>query len=115
MCVCVYTCNSCFALIPLYVLSLPLSFPPSFPPSLPPSFPPSFLSPSLLPSLPPSSLPPHRLNEVRQEFDEFLQESRELEGELTVQLEQAETSNKDLLSRVQNLEDENETFKVSIS
>ena len=49
---------------------------------------------------------------MRGEFDDFQESSRELEAELEAQLEQAESVNKDLLSRVQRLEDENESVKV---
>lgn len=54
----------------------------------------------------------HSLEEVRGEFDDFQESSRELEAELEAQLEQAETTNKDLLSRIQRLEEENESVKV---
>lgn len=53
------------------------------------------------------------LEEVRAEFDDFQESSRELEAELEAQLEQAESVNKDLLSRVQRVEEENESIKVS--
>lgn len=53
------------------------------------------------------------LEEVRGEFDDFQESSRELEAELEAQLEQAEAVNKDLLSRVQRVEEENESVKVS--
>ena len=49
---------------------------------------------------------------MRAEFDDFQESSRDLEAELEAQLEQAERTNKDLLSRVQRLEDENESYKV---
>ena len=52
------------------------------------------------------------LVEVRGEFDDFQESSRELEAELEAQLEQEESTNKDLRSHVQRLEDENESFKV---
>ncbi len=52
------------------------------------------------------------LEEVRGEFDDFQESSRELEAELEAQLEQAESTNKDLLSRIQRLEEENESVKV---
>lgn len=54
------------------------------------------------------------LEEVRGEFDDFQESSRELEAELEAQLEQAEAANKDLLSRVNRLEEENESVKVSL-
>ena len=53
------------------------------------------------------------LEEVRGEFDDFQESSRELEAELEAQLEQAESTNKDLLSRIQRVEEDNETLKVS--
>lgn len=52
------------------------------------------------------------LDEVRGEYDDFQESSRELEAELEAQLEQAESVNKDLLSRVQRLDEENESIKV---
>ena len=55
----------------------------------------------------------YSLEEVRGEFDDFQESSRELEAELEAQLEQAESTNKDLLSRIQRLEEENESIKVS--
>ena len=55
------------------------------------------------------------LEEVRGEFDDFQESSRELEAELEAQLEQAESANKDLLSRIQRVEEENESVKVSCS
>lgn len=54
------------------------------------------------------------LEEVRGEFDDFQESSRELEAELEAQLEQAESVNKDLLSRIQRVEEENESVKVSL-
>lgn len=58
--------------------------------------------------------PPHRLDDLRTEYDDFQESSRELEAELEAQLEQAEGVNKDLLSRVQRLENENESMRVSL-
>ncbi len=87
---------------------------PSFPSFLPPLL--SILSPSLLspsPFSPPSLVPSLcSLDEVRAEFTDFQESSRELEGELEAQLDQVEKSNKDLLNRVSRLEDENESLKV---
>ncbi len=54
----------------------------------------------------------YSLEEVRGEFDDFQESSRELEAELEAQLEQAESANKDLLSRIQRVEEENESVKV---
>ena len=54
----------------------------------------------------------YSLEEVRGEFDDFQESSRELEAELEAQLEQAEAANKDLLSRIQRVEEENESVKV---
>lgn len=51
------------------------------------------------------------LEAVRGEFDDFQESSRELEAELEAQLEQAESANKDLLSRIQRVEEENESVK----
>ena len=56
---------------------------------------------------------PCSLDEVRGEFDDFQDSSRELEAELEAQLEQAESTNKDLRSHIQRLEEENESVKVS--
>lgn len=50
---------------------------------------------------------------MRGEFDDYQESSRELEAELEAQLEQAEGNNKDLLSRVRRLEEENDNIKVS--
>ena len=55
----------------------------------------------------------YSLEEVRAEFDDFQESSRELEAELEAQLEQAESVNKDLLSRIQRIEEENESLKVN--
>ena len=56
----------------------------------------------------------YSLEEVRGEFDDFQESSRELEAELEAQLEQAEAVNKDLLSRIHRLEEENDSLKVYI-
>ena len=55
-----------------------------------------------------------RLQETRDEFDEFQEGSRELESELEAQLEQAEIKMKDLLALKQRLEQENESLKVTL-
>jgi len=52
------------------------------------------------------------LTEVRAEYDDFQESSRELEAELEAQLEQAETTAKDLRSHVQRLEEDNESLKA---
>ncbi len=52
------------------------------------------------------------LAEVRGEYDDFQESSRELEAELEAQLEQAEATTKDLRSHVQRLEEDNESLKV---
>ncbi len=51
---------------------------------------------------------------MRGEFDDYQESSRELEAELEAQLEQAEGNNKDLLSRVARLEEENDSLKVCV-
>lgn len=51
---------------------------------------------------------------MRGEFDDFQESSRELEAELEAQLEQAESTNKDLRSHVQRVDEENESIKVCI-
>lgn len=51
---------------------------------------------------------------MRGEFDDYQESSRELEAELEAQLEQAENNNKDMLSRISRLEDENDNLKVSV-
>lgn len=61
------------------------------------------LSPSLL----------LRLEELRVEYDEFQENSHDLEAELEASLEQTEAKNKDLQARLQRLEDENESMRVS--
>ena len=54
-----------------------------------------------------------RLRDLRDEFDEFQEGSRELEAELEAQLEQYEQRVKDLVSTKSSLEEENEILKVS--
>ena len=56
----------------------------------------------------------HSLEEVRNEYDDFQESSRELEVELEAQLEQAESKNRELLSSLQRLEMENEIMKVCL-
>ena len=53
-----------------------------------------------------------RLQEIRDEYDDFQEGSRELEAELEAQLEQSESRIKELLAIKQRLEEENETLKV---
>lgn len=53
-----------------------------------------------------------RLQEARDELDEFQEGSRELEAELETQLEQAEARQRELLSAKTRLETENESLKV---
>lgn len=55
---------------------------------------------------------PFRLQDVKDEFDDFQEGSRELEAELEAQLEQYEKRVKELVSVRSSLEDENETLKV---
>lgn len=55
-----------------------------------------------------------RLQDVKDEFDDFQEGSRELEAELEAQLEQYEKRVKELVSVRSSLEDENETLKVFI-
>lgn len=54
-----------------------------------------------------------RLQEARDELDEFQEGSRELEAELETQLEQAEARQRELLSAKTRLETENESLKVN--
>ena len=54
----------------------------------------------------------HRLQETREELDEFQEGSRELEAELEAQLEQAEARQRELLSIKTRLETDNENLKV---
>ena len=54
-----------------------------------------------------------RLQDVKDEFDDFQEGSRELEAELEAQLEQYEKRVKELVSVRSSLEDENEMLKVS--
>lgn len=51
---------------------------------------------------------------MRAEFEEFQENSRELEAELETSLEQTENKNKDLQSKLQRIEEENDSLKVSI-
>lgn len=59
------------------------------------------------------SLLSFRLQDVKDEFDDFQEGSRELEAELEAQLEQYEKRVKELVSVRSSLEDENETLKVT--
>ena len=54
-----------------------------------------------------------RLQEARDELDEFQEGSRELEAELEMQLEQAEARQRELLAAKTRLETENESLKVN--
>lgn len=54
-----------------------------------------------------------RLQEARDELEEFQEGSRELEAELETQLEQAESRQRELLAAKVRLEAENESLKVS--
>ena len=54
-----------------------------------------------------------RLQDVKDEFDDFQEGSRELEAELEAQLEQYEKRVKELISTRSALEEENETLKVN--
>lgn len=54
-----------------------------------------------------------RLQEARDELDEFQEGSRELEAELGTQLEQAEARQRELLAAKTRLESENESLKVN--
>lgn len=54
-----------------------------------------------------------RLQEARDELDEFQEGSRELEAELETQLEQAEARQRELLAAKTRLEAENESLKVN--
>lgn len=54
-----------------------------------------------------------RLQETKEELEEFQEGSRELEAELEAQLEQAEARQKELLSIKTRLETDNENLKVS--
>lgn len=55
-----------------------------------------------------------RLQETREELDEFQEGSRELEAELETQLEQAETRQRELLSIKTRLETDNENLKEKL-
>ena len=55
-----------------------------------------------------------RLQETREELDEFQEGSRELEAELEAQLEQAEARQRELLSIKTRLETDNENLKVQL-
>lgn len=55
-----------------------------------------------------------RLEDAREELDEFQMSSRELEAELEAQLEQAEVKNKELLSANGRLNMEVEMLRVRI-
>ena len=53
-----------------------------------------------------------RLQDVKDEFDDFLEVSRELEAEIEAQLEQYEKRVKELVNTRNALEEENESLKV---
>ena len=55
-----------------------------------------------------------RLQETKEELDEFQEGSRELEAELEAQLEQAEARQRELLSNKTRLETDNENLKVHL-
>jgi len=55
-----------------------------------------------------------KLQEIRDEYDDFQEGSRELEAELEAQLEQSESRIKELLAIKQRLEEENETLKEKL-
>lgn len=57
----------------------------------------------------------YRLEDLRAEFDDFQENSRDLEAELETSLEQTEAKNRELLAKVQRLQDENDQMKVSAS
>jgi predicted nuclease with TOPRIM domain len=59
------------------------------------------------------SLSLYRLDNLRCEFDDFQENSRDLEAELEASLEQTEAKNKDLQAKLQRLEEENEQLKVT--
>ena len=56
-----------------------------------------------------------RLQETKEELDEFQEGSRELEAELEAQLEQAEARQRELLSNKTRLETDNENLKVHLN
>ena len=55
----------------------------------------------------------NRYERLRTEFEEFQENSQELEAELEASLEQTESKNRDLQAKLQRLEDENDSLKVS--
>ena len=56
----------------------------------------------------------YRRNDVQREFDDFTEESRQLEAELEMTVEQQEKKIRDLNHFVNQLKVENESYKVSV-
>lgn len=53
-----------------------------------------------------------KLNEAKQEYNDFVENSRELEAELETTLEQREKSVRDLKSSLNQLQNDNESLRV---
>jgi len=52
---------------------------------------------------------------VKQEYDEYVEQSREMEAEMDATLEQKQSIIKDLRAKLNMLEKENDSLKVRIS
>lgn len=59
-------------------------------------------------------LPPCRWTDVKQEYDEYVEQSREMEAEMDATLEQKQSLIKDLRAKLNMLEKENDSLKVSV-
>lgn len=55
----------------------------------------------------------HKLAEAKQEYNEFAENSRELEAELEAQLEQRDKTVRDLKSSLNQIQIDNESLRVS--
>ncbi len=56
----------------------------------------------------------YRYEELKQDFEEYQEDSRTLEQELDTQLKQEEHKNKDLTACVNRLQNDNENLRVRI-
>lgn len=54
-----------------------------------------------------------RWTDVKQEYDEYVEQSREMEAEMDATIDQKQSTIKDLRFKLSSLESENESLKVS--
>lgn len=55
----------------------------------------------------------YRMEEIRKDFEEYVEDSRTLELEMDTQLKQLEKKNKDLIHSMNRLQDDNSNMRVS--